>query len=209
MALPLSLIPLAFQAAPSLINLITGSDKAEAITEKVVGVVSEVTGIDVSTPDGAESAARAIEADPELLAKFTLEMRSIESDEVQALMKDRADARNRDVRIAEMNGGQNWRANVMIVCAFLVLIACVGGALWTATVDGLGEAQRTMIGSTLGTVIGFTLKALSEAFQFEFGSSRGSKEKTAQLNQVIPAIMARPEVAEAKDRIAGAFRSAR
>lgn len=205
--IPLPLIGLALQAAPSLVSLITGSDKAEDITQKTADVFSAVTGIDVGTADGAQRAADALETDPALMAQLTLNLRSVEADELKVLQKDVAEARRRDVDVMQMNGGQNWRANLMIIGAFLMLLTCVGGIVYVSQTD-LNAAQTSLIQGPLGIIIGFLVKVLGDAFNFEFGSSRGSKQKAAQLDRLIPAMNdgAPESVAKA---VTGAFRSLR
>ena len=208
MPLPLALIPIALRVAPSLINLITGSDKAEEITQKTVDVVSAVTGIDVGTPDGAQRAADALESDPALMADMTMRLRAIESDEVQALLADRRDGRNRDIEVRKLNNGRNTRADVMLAGAFIALIGCVAGSIWMAFSIGLDSVQVQLTFGLLNTISGFLMKILSDAFSFEFGSSRGSKEKSAQLDRLIPetgSII--PD--EAVKAVSGAFRSLR
>ena len=202
--IPFPLLGLALQAAPSLISMITGSDKAEAGAKKVIDVVSTLTGIDASTADGAQRAAEAIEADPALLAQFTLQMRAVEADELKAMMKDRQDARKYSIRMAEMGGGQNWRANIMIVGAFLTLIGCVAGVFYVAQSE-LNALQTSMIQGPLGVIIGFVVKVLGDAFAFEFGSSRGSKQKTAQLDRMYPSQVMETPI----EAVGNAFKSLR
>ncbi len=203
MPLPLPLIALALQSAPSLINLITGSEKAEEITEKVVGVAGAVTGLDVSTPDGAQQAVAAINGDPAKMAEWTMRVREVESEELQAVLADRRDARSRDIQLNKMGG--NRRANIMLAGAFFTLIACLSAAVWMVFQADLAGTQMQLTFGLLNTVSGFLMKILADAFAFEFGSSRGSKEKSDQIDRLIPSFAA-ATAKEATKEVSGAFK---
>ena len=69
------------------------------------------------------------------------------------------------------------RANVLTLGAVVVLIACLGVlTFWRQQVPG------EVVG-VISTVAGIAGACLRDAFQFEFGSSRGSREKDALLAQ--------------------------
>lgn len=73
--------------------------------------------------------------------------------------------------------GQGTRANVMVVGAVVGLITCLLMlALFKAQIPG--EAV-----GVISTVAGIFGTCLRDAFQFEFGSSRGSRSKDALLAQ--------------------------
>ncbi len=60
----------------------------------------------------------------------------------------------------------------------LALLACVIAAF---RIDGNTHAQALAL---ITTIAGAMLKMFSDAFAFEFGSSRGSKEKDGTINQL-------------------------
>ncbi|GCL64348.1 hypothetical protein [Pseudaquabacterium pictum] len=69
------------------------------------------------------------------------------------------------------------RANVLAIGAVAVLIACLGVlTVWRKEIPG------EVVG-VISTVAGIAGACLRDAFQFEFGSSRGSREKDALLAQ--------------------------
>lgn len=99
----------------------------------------------------------------------------------QIEVEDRKDARARDMeirRIADERGvaaGTNTRANIMLLMAFITLIFIIGMTiLYRASIpDGI---LAILQGAT-----GALLTMITLAFNFEFGSSRGSSEKSNQI----------------------------
>lgn len=169
----LPLIPaalsLAAEFAPTLIRKLAGDDAGD-VAEKVVSAAQAITG--TGSP---EAAMEALKADPALAAKFRTDMATLEVELEKAYLLDRQDARKRDVAIRQA-GQMNWRADLMIVCAVVALIFLV----WqiNARLDILPEVL-----AIYNMAIGALLKMLGDAFQFEFGSSRGSKEKDSLLGR--------------------------
>lgn len=157
---------LALKYAPDLIRWVSG-DNAGDVADKVANVAMEITG----TKD-AESAEAALEANPELAMQFKLGLADIEKETEQAYLADRQDARKRDVSLKAM-GYRNTRADIMIVCVFFLLLSSIFG-LWFA-------AAPPEVLAIINMAIGAMLKMLGDAFQFEFGSSRGSKEKSVAI----------------------------
>jgi hypothetical protein len=89
-----------------------------------------------------------------------------------------ADARARDVELRKATGGRNVRADIMVVAAAIGLLACV--LVLVAFRQGMpGEAV-----GIISTVAGIFGACLKDAFSFEFGSSRGSKEKDEALARI-------------------------
>jgi len=166
------LIPIAMalaQFAPGIIKLLTGSDKAEAVAGKVVDIARTVTGTD--TP---EAALAAIQADPNKILEFQQAFNAQQADIEKAYLADVADARARDVEFIR-SGRHNVRADLMIVLDALGLLACVA-ALFFYRNEMSGEVVALL--STIASIFGLCLR---DAHQFEFGSSRGSKEKDEVL----------------------------
>ncbi len=99
-------------------------------------------------------------------------------------LEDRSDAR----RYQETVGKEGRaRSTYMLVGVSAGLVACilvaslphVSGMIHGGT--GAGFALDPALLALVTTVAGALLKMLSDAFAFEFGSSRGSKEKDTQL----------------------------
>ena len=157
---------LAAEFAPGLVRALAGN-KAGEVADQVVGVARRVTG-----QEEPDAAAAALRADPALALEYKRQMASYELELERLHLADVADARARDVRMTEL-GRTNWRAHLMILGAFAMLIFSV---YLVATVD-MSETVRAM----LNTIASGCLALLGLAFNFEFGSSRGSKDKDARL----------------------------
>lgn len=182
------LIPLITSVAPALVRLASGSDRAEAVARSVGEAVERATGIRPETPEQATDARRLLEQDPALAAGFAEEMRRIEVQEVELLLRDRREARRRDVEVRRLTGGANTRANVMLVSAFaaIVAIAAVLVLLNVYGVDAQGE-QLQFTGAIVGFLTGvggMFARNIGSAFDFEFGSSRGSRTKDGRIEQL-------------------------
>lgn len=94
-----------------------------------------------------------------------------------AELADKNSARARDVEIvkAGSSGGQNWRADMMLGMAFFTVIV-IAFLLATGKVDG-----ATAVGGFLLTIGGKFAGNIGTAFDFEFGSSRSSKDKDVTI----------------------------
>lgn len=171
MAAPLLPIALALaQFAPQLMRFLGAGEASAQAAEKVVKIAQVVTAED--TPDRALARIRA---DPEFAHKFQMAVLAADTDLEKAFLADRADARSRDVEIRKFTGGTNARADVMVGGAVLGLLGCLAIlAFFKDQVPG----EVVGIVSTIAGIFGACLR---DAFQFEFGSSRGSKEKDRAL----------------------------
>lgn len=165
-------VQIAAQVLPSLVGRI-GGDRAEEVAKNVVDTAKTVAG--VKSDDPREILA-ALEAKDERKAELQAELARIEQLEAERVIEDRVSARERDRALREAGGG-NARATAMLILSFLGLVGCVGSAVVLA--PQLGNAEIGL----LTTVAGVLLKMLSDAFAFEFGSSRGSKNKEAMLGE--------------------------
>ena len=168
MSLPLALT-IAKDLAPSLVRLLTNSKSAETATERIVAVASELTG-----QESPEDIISTLREDKAMSAQLTLRLSEIEMELDRLYMEDRQDARKRDVALAAA-GGRNVRADVMILTVTLGLLACLY-VLTSFREDLPGEVVGIV--STIAGIFGACLR---DAFQFEFGSSRGSKDKDVLL----------------------------
>lgn len=157
------------QFAPAVLKWITGSDKAAEAAGQVVEIAKSVTG----RGDGLD-ALDALKADPALAMQFRQSVMANETELDKAYLADRQDARKRDVELAKA-GQRNVRADVMVVGAVVGLIACLAV---------LAFFKNQVPGEVVGivsTVAGIFGACLRDAFQFEFGSSRGSRDKDEAL----------------------------
>ena len=151
------------QFAPQIIKWVTGSDKAGEAAGKVIEIAQQVTG--KQGPDALE----AIKADPAVALQFRQAVMANEADLDKAFLADRQDARKRDVALA-MAGRKNHRADILAVLAVGSLMLCVWIVASNPALPG-GAREAIMF------VAGVFAAAVRDVYSFEFGSSRGSKEK--------------------------------
>lgn len=163
------------QFAPAIIRWVTGSDKAEEAAKTVVGIAEAVTG-----KPGAE-ALETLQFKPELALEFRKAVMARETELDLAYLKDRQDARARDVAYVQA-GRTNKRANFMVAMDAIGLMVCL--VVLALYADQLrGEAIALI--STVASIFGLCLR---DAHQFEFGSSRGSADKSAQQAEMMAAL---------------------
>ena len=151
------------QFAPSIMRFFGAGEKSTAVVEKIVGVAQNVTG--ASTPAEAlemlkVNAAKQIEFQAAILAADT-EMEKL-------YLADVGNARNRDIEIVKVNG-HNYRADSMYVLAVLLIASLV----WIVLKSGLDEYAKGIITLVLGRFLGY----LDNIYNFEFGTTRGSRAK--------------------------------
>jgi hypothetical protein len=173
MVLP-ALIPLALgiasEFAPSLIRRLAGDDAGD-VAAQVVGAVKAATG-----KDDASEALEMVRADPALAANLRTRLAEIELETEKAYLADRQNARARDVAMVRA-GRHNWRADIMLAMAFGSLVAVIW-MTWSGRLD-----MPDGVFAFLNMAAGALLKMIGDAFAFEFGSSRGSKEKDEMLRR--------------------------
>lgn len=162
---PLSIALGLARFVPEVIGYFAG-DKAEDAAKDVIKIAERVTG--KAGPD----AEKAIAENPELALKFKIAVLDNKVEMDRMYLADRQDARKRDVELRKL-GSRNTRPDVMLICASIIL--CL--SIWMVANLGL-EGEVLAI---FHMMIGALIKMLGDAFQFEFGSSRGSKEKDLLL----------------------------
>jgi hypothetical protein len=160
------------QLAPAVIKWFTKSDEAEATAQKVVDIATTVTG-----SKSPEEALQKIQADEEMKKAFRLAVLDHDRQMEEMAAADRRDARARDVELRKA-GDKNRRADVMVIGAVVGLISCLAVLIFFRK-EIPGEAVGII--STIAGIFGACLK---DAYAFEFGSSRGSKEKDMLLGDL-------------------------
>lgn len=163
MADPISIAMGLAQFAPQVIKWISGSDKAAEAAGKVVQIAEAVTG--KQGPDAVE----ALKADPALVLQFRQAVMANETELDKAYLADRADARRRDIAITQA-GRYNWRGDLLALLAVVGLVLCV----WFVARDT--EMPERAVNAIM-FVAGVLAAAVRDVYNFEFGSSRGSKSK--------------------------------
>lgn len=159
------------KAAPMLGTLLGGPAGAA-----VGSIISSALGT-----DNDPSAVSAALADPasavklrEIEALKAVRLQELIAQQAAAELADVASARDRDVKLRQA-GSRNVRADLMVLLDVVGLIAClVVIALYRDKLPG------EVVG-IISTVAGIFGACLRDAHQFEFGSSRSSREKDATI----------------------------
>ena len=153
--------------APMIAKLVSG-DSAKDIAQEIVGKAKKLAG-----SDKLDSIKEAFRNNPKILAQFQKDMYLMRVRLDQGYLEDRQNARARDLEFIRLRR-RNFRADTMVLCAALGLVSCL---------LSLSFFQATLPGEAVGiisTVAGIFGSCLKDAYSFEFGSSRGSKEKDTQ-----------------------------
>ena len=165
---PISIAMTLAPYAPAIVRWLSGSDKAEQAAEQVVAVAQEIAG-----RNDAAQAAEAIKADPALALQFRQAVLSHEREWDAMYLADRKDARARDTEFVRA-GRNNWRADLLALLAVGGLVICV----WFVARDA-SLPERAV--NAIMFVAGVLAAAVRDVYSFEFGSSRGSRDKDAML----------------------------
>lgn len=164
-------LAIAGEFLPDLVQRLR-SPRGRSIAETVVAAAAAAAGVSPAS-DPAQLIAR-IKADPTAAKDLQLELEQIDTEAIyreEIADRDRARSHQR-----EIGAGGRRRADWMIVAVVVGLVASVFGAIFA-------QAEAGVL-ALVTTVAGALLKMLSDAFAFEFGSSRGSQAKTEELFQI-------------------------
>lgn len=167
---PLSIALALAQFAPSLLRYFGAGEKPVAVAEKVIDIAKTITG----TPTGPE-AVEALRQNAQLAHEFNMAVLKADTDLEQAYLADRRDARARDVALHQA-GYHNTRADLMVLFDVAGLIACL------VVLAFFRKEIPPEVVTLLSTIAGIFGICLRDAHQFEFGSSRGSREKDGLLS---------------------------
>ncbi|MBX9977736.1 MAG: hypothetical protein K2X98_05785 [Alphaproteobacteria bacterium] len=156
------------QFAP-IIGKWIGGKGAEDMAQKVVNLANSVTdSLDPVT------AMQKLSENNKMLLDFQRAILDMEVRMIEIELQDRQDARARDVAMVK-SGQRNVRADVMVVSAAIGLGLCLAS---------LGYYSNELPGEAVGIIsmiAGIFGACLKDAYAFEFGSSRGSKEKDSTV----------------------------
>jgi hypothetical protein len=178
--LPL-LIPVAIKLAaeflPTLAAKIAG-DRAGDLAETVVATATAAAGL----PRDArpEQIIATLRGNAAALEEVRYKFELLNQQEHQRILEDRQSARAYQAQLGESG---RRRGDFMLVGVSLGLLACIVAVVWPGV--QIEDAELAL----LSAVAGALLKMLSDAFAFEFGSSRGSKEKDDQLREFKDALI--------------------
>ncbi|QCO03018.1 hypothetical protein [Azospirillum argentinense] len=180
--LPL-LIPIISALAPVLLPEVAkaalgSGETAQKVGEAAVSVVSAVTGLPITTPEGAAHAAATVKDDPAMLAELYRQ----QGDQVVALLRldneDRADARAQTVELAKAGSRISWGAPVVSVIV-LVGFFSVMALLFVIPKEDMAERTFNLLNMLFGAlVLGF-----GQVTNYWLGSSAGSAAKDKLLRK--------------------------
>ena len=157
---------------PSLLNWIAGKD-GEKMAKHILDAAKMTTG-----QKDLSAITHIFQKNPEALLSFQKILKQMEQTHHMQHVTDRLSARERDMSFVQ-NGRKNTRADIMVIAAALGLVLClISLALYKSALPG----EAVGIISTIAGIFGACLK---DAYAFEFGSSRGSKEKDWQVNHFL------------------------
>jgi hypothetical protein len=165
------------QLSPAIARWLSGQNVIST-SEKIIEIAKKIT----KTSNESEAVER-LKEDKRLLITFQKAVLNAEHEIEIAILKDKESARTRDTAIIGLGKG-NRRADIMVIAAAIGLFICLA-AIVLYRKDLPGEAVGII--STIAGIFGSCLK---DAYNFEFGSSRGSKEK----DQTVAAFLNRKNV---------------
>jgi hypothetical protein len=173
--MPISVLQAALslaQITPKIAKWLSGT-KAEIISRRILAIAKDIT----NTTDEFK-AIEKIKSDKNMCLLFQKALLNSEREIELAVIKDKENARYRDIAIIN-SGKRNRRADVMVISAALGLAACL---------CSICLYQKDLPGEVVGivsTIAGIFGSCLKDAYNFEFGSSRGSKEKDHTMASIL------------------------
>lgn len=155
--------------APRILSMVQKDSGIKAsplgIAEGIIGVAQRITG-----QAEFDKMVGVLKNNPELIVEFQQAILDLERDVLSAEVEDRRHARDRDIALIAA-GQSNRRADIMVVASAAGLVLCL---------FSLSFYHKALPGEAIGiisTVAGIFGACLKDAYAFEFGSSRGSKNK--------------------------------
>ena len=150
-----------------------------AVMAKGKDWVEEKTGVKLepNMPDKDLLTLKQYEMDhEEELLRLRIEDNKLDLEAFREEVKDRDSARERDVEFIK-RGMTNNRANLM----FFLAVVMVGAMVWIVWKDqSINEYVKGIFTLVLGRFLGY----LDNIYSFEFGTTRGSKEKDETIKQL-------------------------
>lgn len=167
---PISIAMALAQFAPGIIKLLTGSDKAADVADKVIGVAQAVTG----TSTGSAALA-AVTADPQKVLEFQQAMGAQQLELERMFLADVQDARKLQAAALAQEDLFSKRFVYYLAAAWSLFAMLYFAAVtfWPPVAAGQRIAD-TILGVLISTVLGTILA-------YFYGSTKGSAEKTRLL----------------------------
>lgn len=146
---------------------LVGGETAGKAAATILGIAESVTG------KKGDEAVEAIKADPALALQFEQALMNQEKDLLKLQYEDIKDARNRDIEVRKLNKGKNVRADVLAYSAVASFIMLIFFFFYKTPDPNTKDIMILLIGNLSGVV--------TTIFAYEFGSSRGSKDKSTMM----------------------------
>jgi hypothetical protein len=165
-----SAIALASEFFPMLATKLAGP-RASEVAEAVVSTAAQAAGM---APDAdVKEIIAKVKSNGLAAEQLRFQFEQLNSQEHERTLEDRQDARRYQ---ASVGADGRKRGTYMLIGVSAGLVACIA----VAAMPGQATTDPALL-ALVTTVAGALLKMLSDAFAFEFGSSRGSREKDTQL----------------------------
>ena len=169
--IPALLAPLLSQGLSLIGNAVMAKGK-EWVEDKT-GV--KLNGAPLSDADTLKLKQYEMDHEEELM-RLRIEDNKIDLEGFKVEVADRASARGRD-EVMIRTGRHNWRADLMVLAAAVA----VGFLVYMVWVDSnLNEYVKGIVTLVLGRFLGY----LDNIYSFEFGTTRGSKDKDETIKQL-------------------------
>jgi hypothetical protein len=162
-----SLLNILKSAAPMLATAVAGPLGGAA-----VGMIADKLGIDDKTVEGVTAALAANPANLEKLKEMELEFAKIDA-------ADRDSARKREVEMAKADVHFITK-NITSILSIGILTGSIVIAMLVFFVD-FPDSQENILIFVLGSLFSIATQVVS----YYFGSSQGSKDKTAELKEAM------------------------
>lgn len=168
MPIPLLAVASLIGQIPSLFRIFGDNAPPPPIVDKIASIAQSITG--ESDP---EKAAEILHANPDKMLEFknAAENRAVEI--IQIYLADTQNARARDTEIQKIRG-KNTRADALVVACVAGIATCVLLAVFKSD---LSEFAQTLLNVSLGAFLG----TWAQVNNFEFGSTKDSKEKSQAI----------------------------
>ncbi|GAO98218.1 hypothetical protein Cva_00866 [Caedimonas varicaedens] len=157
------------EMTPLISKWLSNSEESVVGTQKIAQQVVELAK-KVTHADHPMAAVQALTDDPKLFIQYQQALTTMNHEIERSYLQDRINSRDRDAALIAA-GRSNTRADIMVMSAAAGLLFCL---------IALGYYQGELPGEAVGiisTIAGIFGACLKDAYAFEFGSSRGSKNK--------------------------------
>lgn len=173
MTFPFGIAAMGLAEFAPIISQWLGGPKIESIGQKIIHLAKEI-----GQNSDLQSVIETFREDPQKAFEFQESVLKLETELEIAYVMDRQDARKREATM--MHQGKSMkRADIMVLAAMVGLAACL---------LSLGFYQDALPGEAVGiisTISGIFGACLKDAYAFEFGSSRGSRQKDETMAAMI------------------------